>query len=678
MAADLPPNPEIVVVRAIRLPPRLSDAAFSVIRLTPTELAGTPRLDTALEQVPGVSLFRRTSSLAANPTTQGVSLRGIAGSGASRALVTLDGVPQNDPFGGWVIWTSLPPEDLSGVSIVRGAGAGPYGSGALTGVISLDEAAPAPGAWSGDVEGGDGGQARAAGLAALAAPGGEVVLGASGEHSDGWVPVEDHPGKADNKLYLTDANASARYLADLGPGALAARIAAFEEDRGAGLVGAQSRARGAQASLSYAEAPTPGQWGWRAQGWGDLSNLYNSSVSVAAARASTTLSNVQYDTPADGYGVNVALRRLVDHGELELGGDVRGADGEDREHFKAVAGILTMDRRTGGDTLMGGVYAEASEHLGAWLVTGAARVDDWSSSDGHRIERSLKTGAVSLDQVSPGKDEAVPSFRLAVRRELPAAGFIRLAGYSGFRAPTLNELYRPFRVGNDITESNPGLAPEKLYGVEAGVGQEGAILKWSATGFYNRLEKAIANVTIAHGPFLSPLDGFIVAGGTLFQRENIPAIDAHGVEFDSALKLSASLTAHGAFDWTDARVDGGTSAPQLTGLRPAETPRLAASLGATWRPIAPLSLTGDVHYESLRFDDDQNTRRLNPGTNVDARADWRLNAHAGLFLAMDNVAGAKIATGRTASSPTLPGATSYDEPRRFRVGVTLRGGPGAS
>src|SRR5205085_11487142 len=96
-------------------------------------------LDRALGEVPGVSLFRRTSSAGANPTTQGMSLRSIGPSGAGRALVTLDGVPQNDPFGGWVIWTSLPPESIEGVSVVRGAGAGPYGAGALTGVVALEE-----------------------------------------------------------------------------------------------------------------------------------------------------------------------------------------------------------------------------------------------------------------------------------------------------------------------------------------------------------------------------------------------------------------------------------------------------------------------------------------------------------------------------------------------------------
>src|SRR5579872_323081 len=138
MPADQPaPPPAVVEVRAARLPPAAGDAAFSIVRIDRATMAASARLDEALSAAPGVSLFRRTSSLGANPTTQGVSLRGIAGSGASRALVTLDGVPQNDPFGGWVIWSGLPPETIASAAVVRGAGSGPYGAGALTGVVAL-------------------------------------------------------------------------------------------------------------------------------------------------------------------------------------------------------------------------------------------------------------------------------------------------------------------------------------------------------------------------------------------------------------------------------------------------------------------------------------------------------------------------------------------------------------
>src|SRR3954464_2541859 len=134
-----PPTVEVVVVYPPRLAPLGGEAAFSAVQIGPEILKTTPRLDEALKRAPGVSLFRRTSSLAANPTTQGLSLRGIAPSGAGRALVTLDGAPQNDPFGGWVIWSALPPEGIDAVNIIRGAGSGPYGAGALPGVVALQE-----------------------------------------------------------------------------------------------------------------------------------------------------------------------------------------------------------------------------------------------------------------------------------------------------------------------------------------------------------------------------------------------------------------------------------------------------------------------------------------------------------------------------------------------------------
>src|SRR5262249_11023818 len=120
--------PEQVLITA-RPPDPVGNDAFSTTLLDEQKIQIAPQLDEALRQVPALSLFRRNSSVSANATGQAVSLRSIGASGAGRALVTLDGVPQNDPFGNWVIWTSLPPEDIQGAEIVRGAGAGPYGAG---------------------------------------------------------------------------------------------------------------------------------------------------------------------------------------------------------------------------------------------------------------------------------------------------------------------------------------------------------------------------------------------------------------------------------------------------------------------------------------------------------------------------------------------------------------------
>ena len=141
---DLPPAAtpsaplvEAVVVADYRRPPVPDLTGLSWIRIDGDVLSGSARTDDALTATPGVSLFRRTSSQGANPTTQGVSVRAIAGTGAGRALVTLDGVPQNDPFGGWVIWSAIPSAGLGSADIIRGAGSVREGPVALTGLIAL-------------------------------------------------------------------------------------------------------------------------------------------------------------------------------------------------------------------------------------------------------------------------------------------------------------------------------------------------------------------------------------------------------------------------------------------------------------------------------------------------------------------------------------------------------------
>ena len=338
---------ETVVVTASP-PDPVGNDAFSVTRLTADDLNHATELDAALEQVPGLSLFRRDSSLSANPTTQGVSLRSIAPSGAGRALVTLDGVPQNDPFGGWVIWSSLPPEDISAVEIVRGAGAGPYGAGALTGVIALNEAR------------GDGLVAGDASLASLngrrvAAAGGATLgpiaffASASDEDSDGWIPVSpDQRGAADDNVNLHARNVSLRAEAEPLSGTLVSlRVSGYGENRASGLVGAQSSADGVTASLTLAHPESADELGYRVQAWLRNTGFSNTSVSIAPGRVSTTPTNDQFSTPALGFGFNAALRGSDDGFDWEVGGDARFTQGESKEHFLFSGGHFTQRRVSG-------------------------------------------------------------------------------------------------------------------------------------------------------------------------------------------------------------------------------------------------------------------------------------------------------------------------------------------
>jgi len=655
MPIDQAPSVETVVVRAINLPPAAGDAAFSIVRVSPDDLTSSPMLDQVLETTPGVSLFRRTSSLGANPTTQGISLRAIAGSGASRALVTLDGVPQNDPFGGWVIWTGLPPETIDGASIVRGAGAGPYGAGALTGVVSLEGRSSAPGDFIGDVAGGGLDEVRGAAVASTDIDGARVLVSASSESSNGWVPVRGVRGPADTDLTLRDQSASTQLQVDVGRALLSARIAGFNEDRGAGTLGALSKDYGGQASLTLSAQPTAQDFGWRVQGWLQASDLANDSTSVSANRATATPADDQYATPATGYGFSAALRRSTPTTSWEVGLDLRGARGESKELFQFQTGALTHDRVAGGQTFTGGLYAEASHTAGAWLFTGGVRVDDWQTFDGERVESVIKTGAVSLAQHPSDRGGVLPTARLGLRRDFAGGLYWRGAAYAGFRQPTLNELYRPFRVGNNNTLANPELNPERLYGVETGVGVDWRGGAADATLFYNRLDDAVTNVTLSATP-----------AGTTFMRENAGSVDATGVEAEAHQKLGDAVTLELAGAYTNARLDGGSAAPQLTGLRPAQTPRLTATSGLAWRPAGRLSLRADLRYESERFDDDLNTLRIAPSVSINARADWRLVGRAQVFVRVDNLADAPIETGQTS-----PGVKTYDAPRAVLAGLSV-------
>ena len=665
---QLPPPelPEVVVTGA-RLPPAAGEAAFAVIRLTEADLQAEQRLDEALASVPAVSLFRRTSSLSANPTTQGISLRAIAPSGAGRTLVTLDGVPLNDPFGGWVIWSQVPTESLSGLDIVRGSGAGPYGAGALTGVINLRERDDGAALDASVTDGG--GRLSASGATAV----GPVRLVASGlyETRDGYIPVRGAAaGAADMPLDLRVRSAALRADLPVADATISLRAAAFQEDRGSGLAGARATASGNLLSATAAAGPRADRPSWRLQAWRRESDLANTSVAVAAGRTTTTPANDQFETPATGWGVNAALRRTTVSGigraEWELGADARFNDGETREQFRFMAGAFTRDRIAGGETSVVGAYAEGSSSIGRWLVAGGLRLDQWRNENGRRLERDLATGLPTLDETDPDRSGEVVSARLGIRREIGTGQALRLAAYTGFRPATLNELHRPFRVGNDLTEANAALEPERLTGVEGGWAWTGERASLTATVFWNEIDAAIVNVTIGAGPRVFPRAGFVPAGGVLRQRMNAGAIEATGLEIDGRFEVGDALSVRAAVSVTDAHLDGGVLAPQLTGLRPAQAPDWSATAGVDWRATDRLTLAADLRWESRRFEDDLNSRVLEAAVTADVRAEWAVSPSTRIWFAADNLFDAEVEVSETAT-----GVAGFGPPRTFSLGVRL-------
>ncbi|WP_298329273.1 TonB-dependent receptor [Asticcacaulis sp.] len=647
-----------IVVRG-RLKPFRGDAAFSTLSVGKPAIEAASSLDEALKAEAQASLFRRQSSLSANPTIQGLSLRAIAPSGAGRALVTLDGVPQNDPFGGWVIWAGLPVDAIDRARVVRGAGGGAYGAGALTGVVDLDLAPPQSGV-SGGVDWGDSGSWGAqvnGGVGGLS-----LHYSRARRYGDAAVRGTQR-GAADEGIFGDDEAMLATWRGEARGHDLTLMAGRYDSRRDTGLSGATARARGHQYALSLTRPTGDTGDGYRLQVWYRDSDLSNRSVSVLSGRAGTSLANDQFATPAEGYGLNAAWRGESATSEWEAGIDARRSEGQARERFRYVSGIATRYRQAGGRTDLAGLYVQGTRRFGSVSLTGAVRADNWRATRGFRRETDLSNGASVLDLHPANADATVVSARLGLTRQAGVQQW-RAAVYNGFRPPSLNELYRPFRVGNDVTEANSALKPETLSGIEVGWRYAADGLSVDLGVFHNRLRDPISNITVGFGPGTFPTAGFIPAGGVLRQRQNAGEVRATGVELSARWQAAERLTLTLSGTATDAEMAGGD--PALNGKRPAQAPAYLLSVGGEYR-LDRTRLSAEGLFIGESFEDDLNRQRLSPAVRLRLTAERPVTDELSVRLSVDNALDTDIPIQRTAD-----GVLSYDNRRSVMLSLRWR------
>jgi outer membrane receptor protein involved in Fe transport len=242
---------------------------------------------------------------------------------------------------------------------------------------------------------------------------------------------------------------------------------------------------------------------------------------------------------------------------------------------------------------------------------------------------------------------------------------VRGAAYLGWRMPTLNELFRPFRAGADATAANPELEPERLAGAEAGMEFAKGPWRLSATGFVNRLSDAIANVTIGQGPGNFPQVGFVAAGGAFRQRQNVDAVKVRGVEA-SAEWERGPWAVRAAMSATHARMQTSGAAAALDGLRPAQTPGIAASLSASWEQGGKGAEVA-LRRVGAQYEDDLNARLLKGATTIDASASWPLTRRLQLVARVENATDALVMAGIGGD-----GSIERATPRTVWIGLRLR------
>jgi outer membrane receptor protein involved in Fe transport len=593
------------------------------------DLAGALTVDDVLRQAPGFSLFRRAGSLSANPTSQGVSLRGVGANGASRALVLVDGIPLNSPFGGWVYWSRLPRASIENVQVYNGGTSDLYGSGALGGVINIRTRTTPASFFDFEASAGNKTTGATSFTAGKSIGGWGLMFSGQALHTDGYVLVpENQRGSVDTPAGTGDLAGSLLVSRKFGSqGHAFARLSSFGESRRNGTPVQLNDTRIASLDLGS---------DWTSNAAGDFSvRLYGSNENfnqnfsaVAADRDTESITNRQRN-PSQQIGFAFQWRRsLGDHQALSAGvegRDVRGHSAETTFNNSRITAFIDA----GGRQRSFGVFGADAVRFQSWFFSFGARVDRWVNSRGFS-NRIPVVGTPSLNDFAD-RSETSFSPRFSLIKRFNQGFSLSASVYRAFRAPTLNELYRNFRVGNVVTNANAALRAERLTGGEAGVGWQkfGERLFVRSNFFWSQIDDSIANVTLSTTPALITR-----------QRQNLGAIRARGIELSAITKFARHWEVAGEYLLTDSTVLSFPANRSLEGLLVPQVPRHWVNFQVTYANAKWLVGT-QGRFVSRQFDDDQNTLPLERFFTIDAEVSRAVSERVRVFVAFQNLNGSR-------------------------------------
>ena len=592
-----------------------AETPASVSVLDSTALQQTPGadLDDRLRDIPGFSLLRRSSSLVANPTTQGVSLRGIGSSGASRTLVLWDGIPANDPFGGWVYWTQFIPGEVERVEISRGAATSVFGDRAMSGAIAIFSRQGETRHLLAEYEAGNEDTHDVSlGFSDLWA--GAAVSGAVRAFTTDGYYIVPGPirGAADRPAGVRFATGDIHIDRYTSPGNFFLKTNILAEDRQNGTGLTHNSTSLGSVSLRYAREFAHDSVS--ILGFETRAGFHSSFSSVSADRNTERLTYLQ-TVSSDATGGAALWQHHESKWNILGGADVDRAGGSDTDHL-----FPTGQRQGGGVEWQHGVYAQADATLGPARFFAGLRHS--FAGQGSRF-------------LSPSAGAVLGKKRVRLRGSV----------YRAFRAPTLNELYREFRVGNTDTLANPHLLPETVFGAEAGADWTGENSTFRVTAYRNSLDRLVTNATLSTAPNL-----------IVRQRANGAAALSRGVEAEFRQRFK-NWTGQIAYLFADSRY--------VTGLRVAQVPKHQGTAQIGYRRGGAMASFGVRSY-AYQFDDDLNQFRLPGYATVQLVASQRLFRSLAAEAAMENALGRQF---YTAFTPT----PNTGAPRLWRLGLRWDG-----
>jgi outer membrane receptor protein involved in Fe transport len=657
---------EQVTVTAYRAPLSELDSPVTTRLLEQNALDTTAAitLDGELRQLPGVELFRRSSSLAANPSSQGISLRGLGSTSASRTLVMEDDVPLNDPFGGWIHWEEQPELAVKSIELMRGGGSDLYGSSAIGGVVTLTSMRPASdfaefrSSYGGENTYDDSllAQARRGPWGVLASGG---ALG-----TDGY--IQESPlqrGPVDIASNVHGQNGMLLAERDSGPLRLFVRGTGFNEDRSNGTPDQTNGTRlWRYATGADWQGPHGGALVTRFYGstehfrqtFSSISSFPNFGDPDCTYRCGETPTRFSL-TPVNELGAVAHWSQPLGAGLLLLAGaDTHDVRVWDREQTYGNTAALTNLHDHQRDS---GAYAEMMWVRRGWTLTGSSRFDWFQNYDGQELIWNGSGWSPFPTQPAQG-DQRIFDPRLGLTRKLWNHWALTGSGFRAFRAPTPNELYRSTQVGNQLTYPNGTLESERATGWESGLATEWRWGTIRASYFLTQVNRPITAVTI-NGES-SPV---------LLRRENLGQIESRGVAVDFQLAPRRWMAIDGGYQHAQATVTDAGGTPYLGNWIPEVARNMATANLRAYRPsIGTFNLQGRL--SGRQYDDAANSAMLHGYFRLDAYASHDFGKRFQIFSAGENLLNRQIEVAKT---PT----TTLAMPRTARAGFLIRfGGAG--
>ena len=592
--------------------------------------AGSLVVDDILREIPGFSTFRRSSSLFANPSSQGVSLRGVGASATSRSSVLLDGIPLNDPFGGWVYFARVPRADLESMEVTNGGASDVFGNGALGGVLNLRTRSAEESYAAGEISYGS--MSTPDLSFAVGGPVGSWQMAVAGQalRTGGYVLVPaDQRGSVDTDAGTADLSGTVEISRNLGEqGRFFVRGSGFGESRRNGTPLQNNDTTIPEVDLGL-DWSTREAGSFSARLYGSTESYHQTFSAVAANRDSEMLTDVQRN-PSQQVGFVGTWTRLIEEKHKVAAGieasDVRGHS--DDESYRAGAPFTLVD--AGGRQHNWGFFAQDAFFLAPkWLLTFSGRVDAWDNNSGYQNSKPLTTGTPTTEPFA-NRSESAFSPRVSLLRSFSHGLALSASVYRAFRAPTLNELYRNFRVGNVLTLANPNLTGEHLTGGEAGLSYQTWANRLTLRGnfFWSDIGDPVANVTITSTPTLITR-----------MKENLGVTQARGFELSGQWQVRPRLQITASYLFVNAFVVSYPSPPALVpldGLRLPQVPKNQFSfqtsyIGKRWTA----SLQG--RFSGNQFDDDLNQYPLGRAFSLDAELSREFVRHTSVFVAVQNL-----------------------------------------